>query len=87
VQPSVSDRSRSGSASASSWAIIPPIEIPTTCALSSPSSSIKPAASSAISTIVKAPSIGADNPIPRLSKATTSKLSRNGAKKGSPHET
>ena len=37
--------------------------------------------------LVASPSIGADNPIPRLSKAMTSNDSRNGAKKGSPQET
>ena len=46
-------RIRSGWASASSWAIMPPIEMPTTWARSSSSASSRPAASAARSAIVK----------------------------------
>ena len=42
-------RTRSGYVMASRWAIIPPIETPTTCAESRPRAAISPAASAAMS--------------------------------------
>ena len=48
VQPSASVRIRSGWRRASSWATMPPIEMPITCAASMPSASSSPAASCAI---------------------------------------
>ena len=45
----VSDRTRSGCSIAIVWAIIPPIDAPTRCALSSPSASSRPTVSAAMS--------------------------------------
>jgi hypothetical protein len=67
VQPSVSVRTSSPRASASSWATIPPIEIPSTCADSMPSPSSSPAASPASCAIVKGPSRRLLAPTPRWS--------------------
>ena len=44
-----SERTRSGCRAAISWAIMPPIEAPTTCARSIPSASSRPIPSSAMS--------------------------------------
>ena len=52
---------------ASSWAIIPPIESPHTCALSMPSARSSPAASAASSGIDVGRSGASERPEPRLS--------------------
>jgi hypothetical protein len=52
---------------ASSWAIIPPIESPHTCALSTSSSRSRPAASAASSAIEVGFSGAPERPEPRLS--------------------
>ena len=82
-----SERTRCGKSIATCWAIIPPIEAPTMCALSIPSASSSPAVSAAMSGIPygtpevspdsSAPksgggaSIRVDSPMSRLSKRTT----------------
>ena len=67
VHPSVSVRTRCGRASASSWATMPPIEMPNTCAASIASASSRPAASSASCGIVSGPSSRLLAPTPRWS--------------------
>ena len=64
-------RTRSGCASASSCAIAPPIDDPTTCGRSSPTSSMSAIVSAAKSPIANGPSGVADRPTPRLSKVVT----------------
>jgi hypothetical protein len=68
-QPMVSVRTRSGARSASSWETMPPIEMPRTWALGTPSTSSRPSASPARSAIVNvSPSARRElAPIPRLS--------------------
>ena len=55
VQPSTSRRTRSGQPSASSWAIIPPIDIPNTSARSIAEASSSAAASPASCAVVYGP--------------------------------
>ncbi len=71
VAPSTSERTRDGYCSASSCAIMPPIEIPKTLACAIPAASSTRAASSARSRMRKPPGEGEDDPMPRLSKTTT----------------
>ena len=71
VAPSARARTRSGCRSASSSAIIPPIEIPKTNAGPAPAASSTAAASSARSPIPNGRSGAVDSPAPRLSKTTT----------------
>ena len=67
VQPRVSVRTRCGAASASSWATIPPIEIPSTWASAIANASSSASASAASPAIVRSPPHGALRPIPRWS--------------------
>src|SRR3954471_5885070 len=71
VQQSTSLSTRSGAATASSCAIMPPRLAPSTCARSTPASSSTCSASSAIVRAVYGPSGLSDSPIPRLSKNRT----------------
>ena len=71
VAPSTSARTRDGCRSATSWAIMPPSEMPYTCADSTPAASSTATASSAISATVYGPGTRSDRPTPRLSKAMT----------------
>ena len=68
VAPSTSASTRSGYRSASSWAIIPPIEIPYTCARAMPAASSTETASAAIPASVSGPAGRSLRPEPRLSK-------------------
>ena len=67
VPPSTSPRTRSGKRIASSWAIMPPIESPYACALSTPIARSRPAASAASSAIDVGRSGEPERPEPRLS--------------------
>ena len=67
VQPSTSLRTRSGASSATSWAIIPPIDIPNTSARSIASASSSATASAASPAVVYGPGVTLDAPPPRLS--------------------
>ena len=71
VAPSTSASTRSGYRSASSWAIIPPIEIPYTCARAIPAASSTETASAAIPASVSGPAGRSLRPEPRLSNVTT----------------
>lgn len=71
VQPSRSERTRSGAVSASSWAIRPPIETPKTCAEPTPAASRTAAASAAIVSIAHGPVGTSERPTPRLSRVST----------------
>ena len=80
VAPSASARTRSGCRSASSCAIIPPMEMPKTLAPpvpprrgGTPTASSTATASSAISRILRKPSRVLEWPVPRLSKVMTKK--------------
>jgi hypothetical protein len=68
VQASVSDRVRSGYFTAMIWLIAPPIDAPTTWAVSAPASSSTAIASSAICSSVLAAGLSL-RPAPRLSSA------------------
>ena len=68
VHASTSRSTRSGCASASSCATIPPRLVPTTCARSTPASSSTGRASAAISAAEYGPGGASLSPIPRLSK-------------------
>ena len=69
VASKTSPRTRAGCRSATSCAIIPPIEMPTTNALSAPAASITSTVSSAIVAIVNGRRGRALRPTPRLSSA------------------
>src|SRR4051794_33261831 len=71
VAPSTSESTRSGWRSVSSWAIIPPIEIPYTCACAIPAASSTETASAAIPASVRRPAGRSLRPQPRLSNVTT----------------
>src|SRR5437870_5219418 len=68
VQASTRLRPRPGCLSASSWAIMPPIDTPTTWARVIPTASRRPAVSSAMSCMVYGPGGLELRPTPRLSK-------------------
>ncbi len=72
-QPSTSRCTTCGWFRTSSWAIIPPIDIPSTWARWMPSSRRRPAASSAMRRIVTSPAGLSVCPVPRLEKRMTRK--------------
>ncbi len=86
MQPSTSPRTSSGWFSTSSWAIIPPIDTPNTCAGPTFSSRRSPAASSAIMRIVYSVSGLSLSPVPRLEKRIVWKWGRRAARISSPQE-
>ena len=81
VALSTSERTRSGWSSARCWAIMPPIEMPWTCAASTPAASITATTSATMSSIDSSPLTAEDSPVPRLSNSTTSDPSRYGTRR------
>ena len=83
VQARTSLSTRSGAASASSCATMPPRLVPSTCARSTPASSSTCAASAASSAAVYGPGGASLSPMPRLSKRITSNDRASGSTTGS----